>query len=147
MSRDNIHSDRNSNCRKMRTFFSCNLGPYSWRKCTCIKLEIHQLFNMGTCWHYTPKPPSVTLCSWENIRFLVRAECWGLRKRQTRTCDILPLAFLVLAFQWTKEGGRRCRGKRKSEGIGREGVERWMGKGSQERNEGRKTVTRQRSRW
>lgn len=48
-------------------------------------------------------------------------ECWGLRKRQTLTCDILPLTFLVLAFQWTKEGGRRCRGKRESEGIGREG--------------------------
>ena len=42
-------------------------------------------------------------------KLLLRAECWGLWKRQIRTCDILPLAFLALAFRWTKEGGRRRR--------------------------------------
>lgn len=43
------------------------------------------------------------------------AKCWG----PTCTCYILPLAFLILAFQWTKERGRRRGGKAKAEWIGR----------------------------
>lgn len=98
-------------------FLSCNFSLCSWRNWPCTNPEIHQLFNIRKLAHIIPlkllqrlylleKPLAVGV-----RKCLVRAECcWGRRKRQTHThtCDILPLAFLVLAFQWTKEGGRGC---------------------------------------
>lgn len=105
-------------CRKRRTFFM-QLGSVFIKE-----LNLHQARNPWIVQYGISDIIPLNLLQWlymveKPSGFWSGQECWGLRKRQTLTCDILPLTFLVLAFQWTKEGGRWCRGKRESEGIRR----------------------------
>lgn len=85
---------------------------------TCAKLEIHQLFDVELRiisplrilqWHYLlEKPLTVGVRKWLVRAGVLRVRKPGVpRQTHTHTWDILPLAFLVPEFQWTKEGGRQ----------------------------------------
>lgn len=122
-------------CRKRRTFFFFH----------AVWIRIHKGTEPApssksvncTIWKLTdiiaPEHPSGTLCGGETIRFLVRARVLRPTEK-ANPCMWYPSSHIPRACFSMNEGRREAvQGEeRESEGIGREAVERWMGKGSKE---------------